>query len=46
MKIRKARFTDIEAIHAIVNGYAEEGQMLSFLGLHYSTSSFRPVWAS
>lgn len=29
MKIRKARFTDIEAIHAIVNGYAEEGQMLA-----------------
>ena len=29
MEIRKARFTDIEAIHAIVNGYAEEGQMLA-----------------
>lgn len=29
MKIRKARFTDIEAIHGIVNGYAEEGQMLA-----------------
>lgn len=29
MKIRKARFTDIEAIHKIVNGYAEEGQMLA-----------------
>lgn len=29
MKIRKARFTDVEAIHRLVNGYAEEGQMLA-----------------
>lgn len=29
MEFRKARFTDVEAIHAIVNGYAEEGQMLA-----------------
>lgn len=29
MEIRKARFTDIEDIHRIVNGYAEEGQMLA-----------------
>ena len=29
MECRKARFTDVEAIHAIVNGYAEEGQMLA-----------------
>ena len=29
MEFRKAKFTDVEAIHAIVNGYAEEGQMLA-----------------
>ncbi len=29
MEIRKARFTDVEDIHRIVNGYAEEGMMLA-----------------
>lgn len=29
MKLRKAKFKDVEAIHAIVNGFAEDGQMLA-----------------
>jgi amino-acid N-acetyltransferase len=29
MRIRKARMTDVEAIHALINAYAQEGLMLA-----------------
>ncbi|MDI6872545.1 MAG: N-acetyltransferase [Bacillota bacterium] len=29
MRIRKARMTDVEAIHTLINGYAQEGLMLA-----------------